>query len=213
MRSKVSVAGLVICLMLSLGGLIYIVKEPCKTLIREHITKNVVEDYMEGDIPSEIQVPATDLLAINGEEDLDMSSFENETLHLAGVLEIPSIEVLEPCYIECDRVALRYGVCIWPDSVMPGDKGNSTILGHRNRHLNTIFCRLQEIEVGAQVHFTRVSGEVLDFEVTDTLNAAPCDIEGLIAASASKMPRLTIVTCATELGAGYRFVAVCDLCD
>ena len=214
MKRIVRVAGTAVCILVFLSSLAYAFKEPFKSLVRQRVIERIVTDIETAQGNIEYQVPATDCLAVNGEEDLDidLSSFgQSDTLHLAGLLEIPSIGVTEPCWIECSRLALRYGVCIWPDSAMPGEAGNCTILGHRNRHISTIFCHLQEIETGAKVYFTLPSGEKLEYEVSRTLNVAPKDIERLIEKSASKESQLTIITCATELGAGYRFAAVCRL--
>ncbi len=217
MNKKVLVAGIVICLLSALTAVIYITKEPVKSLVRQIVINKVISDIEGTDMSDPVfNVPATDLLAVNGEEDLsiDLSGYDETCeLHLAGLLEIPSIDVKEPCWIECSRQALRYGVSIWPDSAMPWMNGNCTILGHRNRHISTIFCRLQEIGIGASVFFTLPTGEILRYKVYNTANAAPQEIEALICRRASKERQLTIITCATELGAGYRFLAICRPSD
>ena len=63
---------------------------------------------------------------------------KNVTLTCIGVLQIDSINKKLPVWNSTSSVALRYGVGLYENSVKPGKKGNSTILGHNMRN-TTLF--------------------------------------------------------------------------
>ena len=67
---------------------------------------------------------------------------KNVTLTCIGVLQIDSINKKLPVWNSTSSVALRYGVGLYENSVKPGKKGNSTILGHNMRN-TTLFSKLK----------------------------------------------------------------------
>ena len=56
---------------------------------------------------------------------------------------------------------------------------------------------------------TLSSGEVLYYEVYKRVNVGPSELAGYIDSTASKKEQLSLVTCATERGKGWRFIAIC----
>lgn len=126
-------------------ALVMILWEPIKSLIRQNVIEDNIKiiesNISDGNPDITVEIPLTDSLSIAGEdtedeEDLD-SLFEDiaeysgakKSLHCLGILEVPSINVKEPVYAECDRVSLRYGVAHYPNSADFGTNGNATILG------------------------------------------------------------------------------------
>ena len=71
---------------------------------------------------------------------------ENVTLTCVGILKIDDIDLELPVWNESSRIALRYGLGLYEQSVLPGEVGNSTILGHRNQHTSTMFYRLRKLK-------------------------------------------------------------------
>lgn len=205
---------------------VFVLWEPVKSAYRQKVIDDSlvsVEDQIlrgEGEITYE--VPLSDSFSIVGEDEEDdgdikdllddIAEYNNKKkkLHCIGILEIPSIEVKEPIWDECDRVALRFGVGRYPSSANFGENKNVTILGHRNRHISTIFYRLQKIEANAVVRVTLADGSQRVYEVTDRVNVPPKDLPKKLSAESADSEQLTLVTCATELGKGWRFLAICS---
>ena len=218
MRRSIRIAGIVLCVVLIVSGALMASIDLIKSAIRQGVIdeqlSNARVKILSG-TDSEIccAVPATDILAITGEEVNEEENLNEEyehgeqILHLAAILEIPSIEVEEPVWVECSRTAMRYGVVLWKTSVMPGDIGNCIIIGHRNRHISTIFCNLSKIKCGAQALLKLKNGRTLIYEVKSTDNCSPEATTDYL--NDTEDSRLTLITCATEYGSGWRFVVVC----
>ena len=112
-----------------------------------------------------------------------------------GILEISSIGRKFTVWDEASQVSLRYGVGHYVDSVMPGEVGNATILGHNYRD-GSMFHYLGNLQVGDSVVFTNNNGEQMVFYVTDSL---------IISAD-------EIITCTYEYGrTGWRRVVICQM--
>lgn len=156
--------------------------------------------YAEGEELIELQ---------NEVEDMEANIPDNVTLTCIGVLKIKKINLNLPCWSVATRVALRYGLGHYESSVMPGDPGNSTILGHRNQHTSTMFYRLKEVKKGDTVQFVKSDGTELNYKVKDVRIVSPQNLMKNIVSSASSNPQLTLVTCATEHGKGYRRLVIC----
>jgi len=89
------------------------------------------------------------------------SSVESETIEKENSLEIPKIEVSAPLIFveDPDKVhkTLDNGVVHYPDSVLPGEKGQTIILGHSappnwpDIKYDDVFSRLNELDKGDEV--------------------------------------------------------------
>ena len=134
---------------------------------------------------------------------------KNVELTCIGVLKIDKIDLNLPCWSVASRVALRYGLGHYEQSAMPGEAGNSTILGHRNQHTSTMFYRLKEVKKGDKVVFVRSDGKQLTYKVKEVKFVSPDKLLDNIVADASAEEQLTLVTCATERGKGYRRLVIC----
>ena len=142
-------------------------------------------------------------------DEMEANLPDNISLTCIGVLKIDKINLNLPCWHVASRVALRYGLGHYEESVMPGERGNSTILGHRNQHTSTMFYRLKEVKKGDTVRFLLPSGKELVYKVKEVKFVGPNDLLDNIVAGASSSERLTLVTCATERGKGYRRLVIC----
>lgn len=156
--------------------------------------------YAEGEELVELQ---------NEVENMEANIPDNVSLTCIGVLKIKKINLNLPCWSVATRVALRYGLGHYESSVMPGEAGNSTILGHRNQHTSTMFYRLKEVKKGDSVQFVKADGTELNYIVKEVKIVSPKDLMKNIVSSASSSQQLTLVTCATEHGKGYRRLVIC----
>jgi len=96
-----------------------------------------------------------------GEEDKSSSSSFATARVKEDSLEIPKIEVSAPLIFVEDRdkvyKTLDNGVVHYPDSVLPGEKGQTIILGHSappnwpDIKYDDVFSRLNELEEGDEV--------------------------------------------------------------
>ncbi|SCW51262.1 LPXTG-site transpeptidase (sortase) family protein [Ruminococcaceae bacterium YRB3002] len=145
----------------------------------------------------------------NEVEDMEANLPDNISLTCIGILKIDKINLNLPCWHVASRVALRYGLGHYEESVMPGESGNSTILGHRNQHTSTMFYRLKEVKKNDTVRFLLPSGRELVYKVKEVKFVSPEHLVENIVGDASSSERLTLVTCATERGKGYRRLVIC----
>lgn len=177
-----------------------------------------------------IEIPDSDLFAFEGEEEqyideeaissellpaselvVENTGDEDSGLQLIGVIEIPSIDTKVPVWEGVSVKALRFGVGRYPLSAELGsDKGNCFIMGHRNRHISTIFCRLQYIKTGASVYVTTKDNRRLEYKVKETVSVPPEKVVDYIISDEDARARLTLCTCISEKGKGWRFMAICE---
>ena len=145
----------------------------------------------------------------NEVEEMEKNLPKNITLTCIGILKIDKIDLELPCWSVASRVALRYGLGHYEQSAMPGEAGNSTILGHRNQHTSTMFYRLKEVKKGDTVVFVTAAGKKLTYTVKEVKFVSPDKLLDNIVSDASSTEQLTLVTCATERGKGYRRLVIC----
>lgn len=102
---------------------------------------------------------------------------------------------------------LAFGPAHDPASVLPGERGNSVIEGHRDTH----FAVLQQLRVGDPIRLERPGGRGESFVITDL---RVVDSRYSRIALGSEDPRLTLVTCypfdAVRPGGPLRYVVVAD---
>lgn len=187
----------------------------------------------EGNV--EIEVPDSDFLAVDGEdgEDADLSillanmadiSSGHQELTLLGILEIPCIEVEEPIWDECSRVALRYGVGRFPESAQIGEQGNTILFGHRNNRSKTRLWQLQKLveNIGEEVIITTTDGVVHHYRIVSYAYASDADIDQYLYKCFSNTEQLCIATCGYGTdpydSSIYRvhntiFIAICEPID
>jgi len=198
----------------------------------DDITGSVRQKYTDGAIEAisenigttdEIlyEIPDSDLLRVSGEDDemttltditTDISGYENSSseLTLIGLIEIPTVDVYEPVYKECDNLALRYGVAhYWNSYDLLSVEGNCSIMGHRFYEGNYAFTDLVLIEQGDYVYVTTVSGQIRTYEVVDSFYTTPEELPTYLDGEASDREQLTLTTCARENGDNWRFVCIC----
>ena len=158
----------------------------------------------------------TERRIIDSIEEADKESAPEEykapdsSLKLIGVIEIPSIDTKVPVWEGVSVKALRFGVGRYPLSADLGsDKGNCFIMGHRNRHLSTIFCRLQYVKIGDRVLVSTKDERNIEYKVSKTFAVPPDRITEYMNSPKNAPGTLTLCTCLTERGKGWRFVAQC----
>ena len=156
-----------------------------------------------------------DILALKQQvEDKEKNLPSKVVLTCAGILKIEKIDLELPVWTESSRIALRYGLGLYEDSVLPGEKGNSTILGHRNQHTGTMFYRLKEVKAGDRVDFITADGHELLFTVDEVKIVNSKELLDHITGDITDSIQLTLVTCANGeqgYGEGARRLVICHM--
>ena len=210
-------------------GIILVMIEPIKRMKRKKISTdalNFIEHQIEASNPEEepqmtYVVPRTGNEVEGegydfGEETEEVSEEEyggTVTLNSIGILNISAINCRYSVWDTASQVSLRYGLGHYVDSVMPGEIGNATILGHNYRD-GSMFHKLGNLKAGDAVKFTRTDGIVLTFYVTESKIISADDLLDYASGNITTDRQLTLVTCTYEYGRyGWRRVVICKLSE
>ena len=217
---------LALSLLLLITGLILLLIDPIKRLNRQRIAdeavraieskmqEQVVEAEMTYVVPAtgnEVEGEGYDFIGETEETVEEFDDSEMVTLTSIGILEIDSIGCRYSVWDEATQVSLRYGLGLYVDSVIPGEVGNATILGHNYRD-GSMFHKLGDLQVGDAVVFTGKDGQSLTFYVTESLIISADDILDYALGDITDARQLTLITCTYEYGRyGWRRVVICRL--
>ena len=147
------------------------------------------------------------------EEEPEVNSGANEMVSLKsiGILSIGKIKISYSVWDEATKLSLRYGLGHYPDSVMPGETGNATILGHNYKD-GTMFHNLGKLKKGDKVDFKSKEGKEMTFVVEESKIIKASDLKKYVAGDITDKKQLTLVTCTYEYGRkGWRRVVICKL--
>ncbi len=233
-RRRINTILIIISGVLLIVGVIFLLIEPYNTWKRSQITgdaMNAIQSEMSAgnteitivvpkngnDVPGESMDYYGDeeaIIAMESSQDQASAGGDSEdevTLNCIGVLKIDSIGQEMPVWDVATNVSLRYGFGLYEYSVIPGQNGNSTILGHHFKN-GTAFAKLNKVQLGDQVIFTATDGTVYTFVVDNSFVIPKEDLINYIDASVSDIPQLTLVTCAYENGQStLRQIVICHL--
>lgn len=124
----------------------------------------------------------------------------------AGNITIPKIG-LDKMIVEGVGVEdLKKGVGHYPDTRMPGEKGNAALAGHRTTY-GAPFNRIDELDVGDPIIVTTSAG-TFRYLVTEQMIVKPEDVWVLDDTTDN---RLTLTTCNPKYSAAERLIVVAQL--
>ena len=215
---------LVVAAVLFITGVVLILIEPIKNYKRKSIINNAVTDIksqiaIDATVGSDATVPQFTMIVdrdanpANGEdydyfgddaqqeeqrrmmEEALANLPQDVTLNCIGLIQIESVGIEEPIWDNDTVVDLRYGTGHHQTSVMPGEDGNCTILGHRMRSTGTIFNRLNEVVIGDSIVITTIDGSVFVYTVDNIMVIDPVNLEDYIDADDGEGTQITLVTC------------------
>jgi len=131
----------------------------------------LLSDFFKG---SDKEIQKEEIQKIDFNNDLDDD--RNDYYEKEESLEIPKIEVSAPLIFVEDRdkvyKTLDNGVVHYPDSVLPGEKGQTIILGHSappnwpDIKYDDVFSRLNELEEGDEI-FIYFEHQKYNYSVTN----------------------------------------------
>lgn len=216
---------MVLAILLFVAGVALLLVDPIRTyrrtkkadegrdLIEAQISEIVANPDSEEEPVITFVVPK-DANPINGEEydyftdseedQAIMESMLNEemenmpdyvTLTAVGVLKIDSVGIDIAVWDEATKISLRYGGGHIPYSVMPGEKGNCTILAHYMRHADTNFHKLNQVQIDDVIKVTDVKGHTYEYVVDEIKTVHAYELEDNIKGDITDTRQITLVTC------------------
>ena len=110
-----------------------------------------------------------------------------------GIIDIESIDLRNIIVESIADKNLKYHVCHFEDSALPGDNGNFAIAGHSSTYYqNQVFNNLHEAKVGDKIKITTVEDEFV-YTITKMFTVESDAMEVLDQDMSKK--EITIVTC------------------
>ena len=234
-KTAVNTVLIVAAAILLIAGVILLLIEPIKRHNRKKISEDaltVISEKIEA-TEEEVEITYTVPAAGNevageeegydviedGEEEIEYE-FEEEpeqgggstvSLKSIGILSIGKIKISYSVWDEATKVSLRYGLGHYPGSVMPGETGNATILGHNYKD-GTMFHNLGKLKKGDKVVFKSKEGKEMTFVVEESKIINANDLGKYVTGNITEDKQLTLVTCTYEYGRkGWRRVVICKL--
>jgi sortase A len=123
-------------------------------------------------------------------------------------LVIPKIGVSKIVVEGVNEDDLRKGPGHYSSTVLPGEKGNAAIAGHRTTY-GAPFFRLNEVSVGDPIYVTDTAGRTFVYKVSQApFVVSPSDVAVL---DPTPWAQLTLTTCNPRFSASTRLVVVARL--
>ena len=123
-----------------------------------------------------------------------------------GLLEIPKIDVKKFVVEGVGVEDLKGGPGHYPETPMPGEKGNAAIAGHRTTY-GAPFYDLDALEPGDAIFVSTTSGR-FRYDVTETRIVDPSESSVL---NPTDDDRLTLTTCHPRFSAAERMIVIARL--
>ena len=127
-------------------------------------------------------------------------------------IEIPSIDV-DTIVVEGTTLsALRAGAGHYPETPLPGERGNVAIAGHRTTY-GRPFNQIDELEPGDQIILTTPIGRHVYEVMGRAFVVDPTDYDAVVNNYPAKGSYLTLTSCHPEGSASYRIVVRAKLVE
>lgn len=117
-----------------------------------------------------------------------------------AILNIPKLDLEIGIVQGVEINDIKYNVGHFPDSAMPGEKGNFAIAGHRVSYFGEPFKEIEKLKKGDKVYVT-YNGHKYTYEVEEMYEVTPDQTESL---KQTEDATITIVTC--TIGAKKRII-------
>jgi sortase A len=124
-----------------------------------------------------------------------------------GLIEIPKIDVKKFLVEGVGVEDLKKGPGHYPETPMPGERGNAAIAGHRTTY-GAPFDDLNELGPGDEIFVTTAAGR-FRYAVSESLIVDP--IDGAYVLDPTEDDRLTLTTCNPRFSAEERLIVIAKL--
>jgi sortase A len=123
-----------------------------------------------------------------------------------GTISIPKIGLNHPIYEGIWLTVIDHGPGHWPNTAMPGRRGNTVFPGHRVTHSHP-FLDLDKLAPGDQIIFHMADGDHV-YAVRQTIIVKPTDMWVI---DQTETPTVTLIACHPKHSAAERIVVKGDL--
>lgn len=135
----------------------------------------------------------------NFEKKLSNNNEKNEPIpkigEEMGIIEIPSINLKTVIVNGTDKKYLKYYVCHFETSAMPGENGNFSLAGHSSYVYNQVFDNLHKVVLNDEIKIKTINNEYI-YKITEISETNPSNISVLEQNMDNK--EITLVTCVDE---------------
>lgn len=136
----------------------------------------------------EVSEKVTTSEAIDVQEDSKKSPISD----VIGKISIPSISSDQLLLEGSEAKQLKYGAGHIKGTVLPGEKGNCCIAGHRNYTFGTYFNRIDELKNGDIIEIN-YNNTVYKYKVYESVVVLPDDVSVLLGTDQESL--VTLITC------------------
>ncbi|AEB75290.1 sortase [Clostridium botulinum] len=148
----------------------------------------------------EIQLQKQNNKLNNNENKKDDNKKENKKQNVnigkeLALIEIPSIDLQSVIVEGMEKEQLRYYLCHFESTAMPGENGNFSIAGHSSFIYNEILNHLYEVNIGDVIKLKTKKGE-FNYVINYKFIVEPNEVEVLDQNKDKKT--MTIVTCSNR---------------
>ncbi|MDP4145289.1 MAG: class D sortase [Bacillota bacterium] len=126
-----------------------------------------------------------------------------------GIITIPKIDLEVAIGEGVDMATLKNAVGHFPDTAMPGEKGNFCLAGHRSYTYNQFFNRLDEVKIGDEIYITTLKGN-FKYKVYKIQEVDPSHVE-VLQPDKDHDYTMTLVTCTPVRIATHRLIVKAEL--
>ena len=140
-----------------------------------------------------------------------VSPVKLSTGDVLGRIEIPSLKVSKYVVVGVDTASLKKGPGLFPESPLPGEKGNVALAGHRTTY-GAPFSDLDRLTPGDEIFLTTASGRHRYVVDEDPFVVEPTAVEVVETKDPTKS-QLTLVTCTPRFSAAQRLIVTATLRD
>lgn len=140
-----------------------------------------------------------------------VSPVKLSTGDVLGRIEIPSLDVSKYVVVGVDTASLKKGPGLFPESPLPGEKGNVALAGHRTTY-GAPFSDLDRLTPGDEIFLTTSSGRHRYVVDNDPFVVEPTAVEVVETKDPTKS-QLTLVTCTPRFSAAQRLIVTATLRD
>jgi sortase A len=123
-----------------------------------------------------------------------------------GTISIPKIGLQHPIYEGIWLTVLNVGPGHWPNSALPGQRGNAVFPGHRTTYSRP-FHDLDKLAPGDQIVFRMADAEHV-YQVRETIIVEPTD---MWVVDQTDTPTVTLIACHPKSSAAQRIVVKGEL--
>lgn len=210
------ILGVVLLLLPTLGGLYtkYQQQKMYKTYL-ENLSQmqesmNTLNETLENGLNENLQIKNAASEALpTGPQALSPTPTPND-IEVMGLLTIPKLNLTLMLVEGVTTKALEFAVGHMPGTVLPGEVGNCAIAGHRSYTFGEYFNRIDELEVGDEIHIT-VDKNTYIYKVYESFLVEPTEIS--VTEPQGNKSVVTLITCHPVINATHRLIVRGELIE